>query len=224
MEALKNKIKVVLADDHEIFRDGLRNLLTKNESFEVCGEAATGEELVKLAGHISPDVILTDIKMPEMDGIEATRILHQKFPKMGIVALSMHGEDHFIKDMLEAGANGYLLKNSGKDEITEAIYSVFEGTPYYCKSTTHQLTRLIASSQYNPYKQRQQIGLNEREKEIISLIAEGFTTREIAQKVFLSSRTIEGLRLKIMEKLQVKNIAGLIIYAVKKGILSTKGE
>ena len=219
-----DKIKLVLADDHEIFRDGLRNMLLKNASFELCGEAENGDELIQIAERTHPDVILTDIKMPITDGIEATRILHSKYPQMAIVALSMHGEDNFIIDMLEAGAKGYLLKNSGKEEIVEAIYAVHEGVPYYCKSTTRLLTQLIASSNFNPYRQKKAVELNEREKEIISLIAEGLTNREIAQKVFLSSRTVEGLRMKIMEKLQVKNIAGLIIYAFKKGILLHKSE
>lgn len=222
METNQHRIKIVLADDHEIFRDGLRNLLSKNLSFDLCGEACNGKELIKQVENTLPDVILTDIKMPDMDGIEATALLHQKYPHIGIIALSMHGEDNFIIEMLEAGAKGYLLKNSSKDEITEAIYSIYEGTPYYCKSTTHLLTRLIASSQFNPYKQKPAVVLNEREKEIITLLVEGLTNREIAQKVFLSSRTVEGLRLKIMDKLQVKNIAGVIVYAVKKGILSNK--
>lgn len=212
-------IKIVIADDHEMFRDGFKLMLTKQPSIQLLGEAENGRELLQLTESLQPDVVVTDIKMPIMDGIEATQKIKALFPDMGIIGLSMFDEDDLIVDMLEAGAKGYLLKNAGKEHIVEAIKTVYEGDPYYCKTTSNKLTQMIAKSKYNPYTRKEKVEFTDREKEIIELISKEYSNKEIAEKLFLSIRTVEGHRLKIMEKTGVKNTVGLVVYAIKNNLL-----
>jgi DNA-binding NarL/FixJ family response regulator len=212
-------IKLLIADDHEIFRDGFKLMLSKFTEITLVGEAENGRELIALTETTMPDVIITDIKMPIMDGIEATKKISSLFPNIGIIGLSMFDEDDLIIDMLEAGAKGFLLKNAGKLEIVEAIKTVYEEDPYYCKNTSQKLTRMIAESRFNPYKKREKIDFNEKELEIIQLICKEFTNKEIADKLFLSTRTVEGYRLKILEKMNAKNTVGFVVYAMKHNLV-----
>jgi DNA-binding NarL/FixJ family response regulator len=214
-------IRLLMADDHEIFRDGFKLMLTKYPDIHLVGEAENGRELLELAQELLPDVIITDIKMPVMDGVEATKKIITSFPDMGIIGLSMFDEDDLIIDMLEAGARGYLIKNAGKDQITEAIRTVYQGDPYYCKTTSHKLTSMIARSRFNPYKKAAKVEFSEREIEIIDLVCRECTNKEISDKLFISVRTVEGHRLKILEKMNVKNTVGLVVYALKMGIVKT---
>jgi two-component system, NarL family, response regulator NreC len=211
-------IKLLIADDHEIFRDGFKLMLSKFTDIELVGEAENGRELVELTKKLKPDVIITDIKMPIMDGIDATQKISEKYPDIGIIGLSMFDEDDLIIDMLEAGAKGFLIKNAGKLEITEAIRTVYEGEPYYCKTTSHKLTNLIAKSRFNPYKKVNKIEFTDKERIIIQLICKELSNKEIADKLFVSSRTVEGHRLKILDKMNVKNTVGLVVYAMKHGL------
>lgn len=212
-------IRIIIADDHEIFRDGFKLMLTKQKDITLLGEAENGRELIKMTKELMPDVVITDIKMPIMDGIEATIKISGLFPDMGIIGLSMFDEDDLIVDMLEAGAKGFLIKNANKAQIIEAIKTVYNNNPYYCKTTSNKLAQMIAVSRFNPYKKIQKIAFTEREVEIIIMISQEMTNKEIGDKLFLSVRTIDGHRLNILEKMNVKNTAGLIIYAIKNGIL-----
>jgi DNA-binding NarL/FixJ family response regulator len=212
-------IKLVIADDHEIFRDGFKLMLSKFPEIMLVGEAANGRELMELIEKENPDVILTDIKMPVMDGIEATKKIAELYPDKGIIGLSMYDDDELIIEMLEAGAKGYLIKNAGKDQIIEAIKTVYNDEPYYCKTTSHKLTQMIAKSRFNPYKKTEKAEFSEREKEIIACICDEMTNKEIGDKLFISVRTVEGHRLKILEKMNVKNTVGLVVYAIKNGIV-----
>ena len=212
-------IRIIIADDHEIFRDGFKLMLTKQKDITLVGEAENGKELVALTRTLHPDVIITDIKMPILDGIEATIKIIEEFPEMGIIGLSMFDEDDLIIDMLEAGAKGFLIKNANKEQIAEAIKTVYNNDPYYCKTTSYKLTQMIAKSRFNPYKKTKKIEFSDREIEIIKMISEEMTNKEIGDKLFLSVRTIEGHRLKILEKMSVKNTVGLVVYAIKNGIL-----
>ncbi len=214
-------IQLLMADDHEIFRDGFKLMLTRYPDIVLAGEAENGRELVELTQKLQPDVIITDIKMPIMDGIEATKKITELFPDIGIIGLSMFDEDDLIIDMLEAGARGYLIKNAGKEQITEAIRTVYQGDPYYCKTTSHKLTSMIARSRFNPYKKAAKVEFSEREVEIIELICRECTNKEISDKLFISVRTVEGHRLKILEKMNIKNTVGLVVYALKMGIVKT---
>jgi DNA-binding NarL/FixJ family response regulator len=220
MKILGN-IKVAIADDHEIFRDGLRAMLQKQQDILLVAEAANGKELIEQVKAHEPDIVISDVKMPLMDGAAATRHLCENYPHIGIIALTMFDEEDLIIDMLEAGARGYLLKNADKNEIVEAIKSVYQQQPYYCRHTSNRLAQMVAKSKFNPYKQKQKPDFNEREIDIIGDICNGFTSKQIAEKIFLSVRTVEGLRLKIMEKMEVKNTAGIIIYAIKNNLYNT---
>ena len=214
-----NPIRIVLADDHEIFRDGFKAMLKKQPSVELLGEASDGEELVSLVRELKPDVVVTDIKMPKMDGLQATRIISSEFPNIGIVALSMIDEESQIIDMMEAGALGYLLKNAHKNEIIEAIESVKEHRVYYCDGTSAKLTRMIAASSRIPFHKKQpRVELSQKEIDVILLICEELTNKEIADRLSLSIRTIEGYRDKIQEKIGARNSAGIVIYAIRNGI------
>ena len=211
-------IKLLIADDHEIFRDGFKVMLSKYPDIILVGEAENGKELIELANELKPDVVITDIKMPIMDGIEATRKIAEQFPHIGIIGLSMFDEDDLIIDMLEAGAKGYLIKNAGKEQIIEAIKTVYNNDPYYCKTTSNKLTQMIAASRFNPYKKSVKPEFSKREQEIIGLIYQEFSNKEISDQLFLSIRTVEGHRLKILEKMGVKNTVGLVVYAIKNNL------
>ena len=212
-------IRIIIADDHEIFRDGFKLMLSKQKDIKLVGEAENGRELLELTRQHLPDVIITDIKMPIMDGIAATFKIAEEFPHIGIIGLSMFDEDDLIVDMLEAGAKGFLIKNANKDQIIEAIRTVYQDEPYYCRTTSNKLTQMIAKSRFNPYKKTQKAEFTEREKEIIQMISQEMTNKEIGDKIFLSVRTVEGHRLKILEKMGVKNTVGLVVYAIKNGLL-----
>jgi|SRR6185436_5896703 len=215
-------INIVIADDHEIFRDGFRVLIKKFQEIKLVGEAENGKELIEIVEKLKPDVVLTDIKMPKMDGIEATQYLTRTDSAINIIALSMFDEDNLIIDMLEAGAKGYLLKNADKQEIIEAITTVNKGKTYYCKSTSAKLMQMIARSKFNPYKKSQKAQFKEKELEVIRLICDQHSTKEIGDKLNLSTRTIEGYRERILEKMDVHNTAGIVVYAIKAGIYKIK--
>jgi two-component system, NarL family, response regulator NreC len=217
---MPSSIRLVIADDHEIFRDGLALMLSKQQDIQLVGQAGNGRELASLVKELQPDVVMTDVKMPVMDGIEATRFLLTQNPDLNIIALSMFDEENLIVDMLEAGAKGYLLKNADKQEILDAIHSVYEGKPYYCHHTTSRLASMISKSKFNPYKRKDPLLFTDREKEIIRLICQQLTAQEIADKVFLSKRTVEGHRTRILEKMNVKNTAGVVIFALKHRLVS----
>jgi DNA-binding NarL/FixJ family response regulator len=212
-------IRIVLADDHEIFRDGFKAMLKKQPSVELIGEASNGEELIEITRKLKPDVVVTDIKMPKVDGLQATKILSGEFPGIGIIALSMIDEETLIFDMMEAGAKGYLLKNAHKTEIIEAIKAVNEGQPYYCNGTSAKLTRMIAKSDKIPFnKKSSRPELSQKEIEVIFLICQEKTNKEIADHLNLSIRTIEGYRDRIFEKIGAKNSAGVVVYAIRNKI------
>jgi DNA-binding NarL/FixJ family response regulator len=211
-----NPIKIVLADDHEIFRDGFNAMLKKQPSVELAGEASNGEELVELTRRVQPDVVVTDIKMPKMDGLQAVKIISKEFPNMGIIALSMIDEENLIVDMMEAGARGYLLKNAHKNEIVETIKAVNNGSIYYCDGVSTKLTRMIAKSDKIPFnKKSSRPELSQKEIDVIHLVCEEMTNKEIADRLNL---TIEGYRDRIQEKIGARNSAGIVVYAIRNKI------
>jgi DNA-binding NarL/FixJ family response regulator len=193
-------IKIVIADDHEIFREGFKLLLKNQREIELVGEAEDGKELLEVVARHQPDVAIIDIKMPVMDGIEACKNIKKKYPDMKVIALSMFNDDNLIVDMLEAGARGYLLKNTNKNELMQATKAVFEGSTYYCTATSTKLTKMIAESKFNPYRNHPVKKFTARESDIIKLICEQQTNKEIANTLGLSIRTVESHREKIQEK------------------------
>lgn len=216
---MENQINIVIADDHEIYRDGLQLLLSTLNGVNLLAMAANGDELIEKVKALRPDIVLTDIKMPGLDGVEATRYISAHFPDIGVIGLTMFEEEEQIIDMLEAGAMGYLVKNASKEEMQEAIEAVREKQHYYCRQTTAKITRMIAKSRFNPYKPTQKVSFGEKELEIIQLICEGLTSKEIAHKIHLSYRTVEGYRTRIQEKMKVHNTASIIIYAIKNQLV-----
>ncbi len=210
-------IRVIVADDHNIMRDGLKALIEKQPDIEVIGEAADGRTTIDLAMKLSPDVILMDIAMPDMNGIEATKRIIEKLPKVRIVALSMHSDKKFIAEMLNAGASGYLLKDCAAQEIAHAIHTVMSNRSY--------LSPAITDIMINDYKHllfRETLSvfslLTMREREVLQLLAEGRTTKEIAGHLNVSVKTIETHRQQIMYKLDIHTVAGLTKYAIREGL------
>jgi len=218
MKSTYAPIRIVLADDHEIFRDGFNGLLKKQDEIKLIGEASNGQELVNITGKLLPDVVLTDIRMPVMDGIEATKIITERHPQIFVIALSMFNDDNLVIDMMEAGAKGYLLKNAHKSEIIDAIKTVNRQEIYYCKQTSDKLIKMMANSRFNPYKDKLGQSFTDKEIEVIKLICQQYSNKEMSEHLHFSVRTIEGYRTRIQEKMQVKNSAGIVVYAIKNNI------
>lgn len=212
----RRSIRVVIADDHCLFRNGLRNLLSQIRHIEVIGEAMNGQELVRRSVELSPDIILTDINMPLMDGIMATREIARRRPGTGVIVLSAYNKEEPILRMLEAGALGYVLKSADNEEISEAISTVSEHKPYFCREVTEKLTEIVSRNYQLPPDA--DLHFTDREKEIMRLICREFTSKEIAYSLSLSKRTVEGHRTRIMDKVGAKSIAGIITYAFRSGI------
>jgi two-component system response regulator NreC len=214
----KKYIRVIIADDHDVYRDGLQLLLKKDPDIKVVGEADNGRTLLELVGKLDPDVVITDLRMPVMDGVSAIIEMNSAYPSVRSIALSTFDSEHLIVEALEAGAVGYIIKNAQKGEIIEAIKTVYDGHPYYCKSTSVRLVKMISDSHFNPYKIKENHLFTEKDKEIIKLICEEKSNKEIGEALFMSSRTVEGLRSKILEKMKVKTAAGIAIYAIKNAL------
>lgn len=212
-------IKYTIADDHKIFRQGLRYALADDHKLKLVGEAENGVELLQLLEKQKTDVVLLDIKMPEMDGIETTMKLQERYPEVKILILTTHEEENFIIHLLELGANGYLLKNAEPDEIKNAIHYVFENDYYFNDLVSNAMLRNITYKNKRDTGSEEDIKLNEREIEVLKLICQELTTAEIAEKIYLSSRTVEGIRTNLIEKVGARNAAGLVVYAIKSGIV-----
>lgn len=211
----KRNIRVLIADDHLLFRTGLRNLLSQVKNIELVGEASNGHELLRRSIELIPDVILTDISMPVMDGAIATKEITRRRLGCRIVVLSAFGKEEPILKMLEAGALGYILKTSDTEEIADAINSVYKYKPYFCKEVTQKLTEIVSRNYQLPPAN---IFFTDREKDIMRLICRESTSKEIASTMSLSKRTVEGHRTRIMDKIGAKSIAGVITYAFAHGI------
>jgi DNA-binding NarL/FixJ family response regulator len=214
-----SKIRIAIADDSSIFRDGLKVGLARDDNFELVLETANGEELVAGIERISVDVILMDLKMPGMDGMEATKVIRRHWEHIKILAVTMYDDEKFIIHLMENGANGYLLKNANSAEISRAIYCVCENG-YYFNDLVNKvlLKKLVARVNLTP-SFRHDIDLTERELQVLHLICEEKTNVEIGQMIFLSSRSVEGIRQRLIEKVGARNTAGLVLFAVKNGIV-----
>jgi DNA-binding NarL/FixJ family response regulator len=214
-----NKIKIAIADDYKIFRDGLKVGLSADEQLDVIMEADNGEDLLKEMETEVPDVILMDLKMPIMDGMEATRVIRKKYPTVKVLVVTMYEDDKFIIHLMENGANGYLLKNTEPDEIRKSIHAVFENG-YYFNDLVNKalLKKLVIKNNFKP-SFNQNIELTEREQEVLKLICEEKTAAEIGKEIFLSPRSVEGIRQRLIDKVGVRNTAGLVMFAIKNGLV-----
>jgi DNA-binding NarL/FixJ family response regulator len=209
--------RIVIADDHKIIRDGLKTLLQAELNMELVGEASNGREAVQMALDLKPDVMVIDIAMPELNGIDATNKITSELPNTKIIALSMHSEQQFIVGMLKAGASGYLLKDCAFEELIDSIHTVMNNRKYI----SPQISSVLIDQLINPSQELHVSDiLTDREREILQLIAEGISTKNIAEKLFISAKTVETHRKKIMEKLDLFTIPELTKYAIKKGLTS----
>ncbi|TLM66852.1 MAG: response regulator transcription factor [Actinobacteria bacterium] len=215
-------IRVLLVDDHKIVRDGLRSLLAKQLDIEVVGEADNGREGVSLACELKPDVVVMDIGMRDLNGIDAAHRLGIDAPDVRIIALSMHSDRQYVSAMLAAGAQGYLVKDSAFEELASAIRTVQEGRTYLSACiagvVVDDLVRRMSGLDSGPSGPA--APLSAREREVLQLIAEGSSTKEVASSLHLSVKTVETHRRQIMEKLGIYNVAGLVKYAVREGLAS----
>lgn len=218
---MTNNIKVAIADDHKIFRSGVINTLTPYENINVVFEAEDGVHLLEIMEQQQPDVILMDLKMPNMDGIEATKKVREKYAHVKVIVLTMYEDDNFIVHLIEMGANAYLLKNAEPGEIYEAICTTYEKGFYFNENVNLALLKKVmhkTKQQFKPTFQAE-VPLTDRELEVLRLICEELTTQQISEKIFLSPRTVEGLRQKLLEKTGAKNIVGLVMYAFRNGLI-----
>lgn len=211
------RIKVLIADDHQLFREGLATLLFSAENIEVIAQAKDGNEAIEKVKHFKPDVVLLDIAMPILNGIEATKKIKALFPDIKTITVSMHSDKQYVKGALEAGADGYLLKNCTYRQLTDAIQSVYDGKKYL----SQDITELVISGYLTPSATdtNEYSTLSEREKDIFLLFAEGKSTKEISDKLFISVKTVNTHKQNILDKLGLKSNADIVKYALKNGLI-----
>lgn len=212
-------IRIILADDHTIVRHGLNKLIQQQEDMEVIAQAADGHSTVELTRELSPDMVIMDIGMPDLNGIDATNQIIHEFPQVMVIGLSMHSGKKFVIEMLKAGASGYLLKDCALEELTTAIKAVASGKIYLSPSITD-----VVVENYVRHSEKKESSafslLSQREREVLQLMAEGNTTKQIGLKLHISPKTVEGHRLRIMEKLNMESVAKLTKYAIQEGLTS----
>jgi DNA-binding NarL/FixJ family response regulator len=214
------KISVLLADDHLIVRQGMRALLNAQPDMEVCGEASDGYELLELIGKLSPQVVITDIAMPNLNGIEATRQIQRRYPQTRIIILSMHSAMTYVVKTLQSGALGYLLKNDSFDEVIAAVRAVMQGQRYLSSQIPQPvLDAFLAAGESSQDPQK---ALTGREREILQWIAEGHTSAQIAEKLNISVRTVEKHRANLKAKLGLTSQAEIVHFAIQQGIVTLK--
>jgi len=208
------KIKIILTDDHQLFRDGIKSLLQTTQHIEIVGEASKGKKLLELLKQSTPDILILDITLPDISGIEITRQVSHDYPHLKVLILSMHNEDEFVINALKAGAKGYLPKDISKHELLEAIKTIYEGKEYFSKT--------ISETFFKKFVQRTRIGLQgenpiltPRETEVVKLVAEGLKNQQIADKLFISVRTVDAHKNNIMKKLNLKSNIDIVKFAIK---------
>ena len=210
-------VKIVIADDHKLMREGLSSLLNQQEDIQVVGQATNGREAVQLAERDCPDVVVMDVSMPDLNGIDATRQIIARSPKTKVIALSMHSDRQFVAEMFRAGARGYLLKDSAFEDLASAIVQVTKNETYIAPK--------ISGFNFEEYTRKTDRGdslltprLSDREREVLQLMAEGRGTKEIAAHLHLSSKTVETHRQHLMEKLDMYSVAELTKFAIRQGL------
>jgi two-component system response regulator NreC len=214
------KLRILLADDHIVMRTGLRALLERQPNLEVVGESENGRETVALAASLRPDVVVMDVGMPVLNGIEATQTIVTQCPAIAVVILSMHADESYVMRALKAGARGYLLKDSAAADLMGAIHAISQGKSFF----SPKVSRILAEDYVRVLKQKGAVDtydlLTSREREILQLLAEGKTNKGVATALNISPYTVETHRSHILQKLNLHNSAELVLYAVRKGIIS----
>jgi DNA-binding NarL/FixJ family response regulator len=211
------KKKILLVDDHQLFRDGIQNLLDQQLDLRVIGTAENGRRALEMVRMHSPDVVIMDVTMPHLNGIDATRRILEAYPDIKVIALSMHSHSRFVEEMLKAGAVGYLLKECAFEDLVRAIHEVLEGRMYLSPT----ITRVMVNDFLNPSQKDDVQGLahlTSKERELLQLISEGYTNEDVAQSLHMSRRTVEKHRSRIMNKLGINNVAELVKFALREGL------
>ncbi len=217
---MMKKIKVIIVDDHKIFRDGLMLLLKHFDFLEVIGEASNGEEFLELLNDKVPDIVLMDIKMPKLNGIEATRIALKNYSGLKIIALTTFFEDEYVEEMLLSGVEGYMLKRSNVEDFEKAIRKVFEGGCYFSDEIIDVITRNLSKYREQKSAKQEILDFSDREKQILELVCNGFSNDQIADRIFLSPKTIEKHKSSLFQKTGTFNTVNLVIYAFKNQLVS----
>jgi len=210
---MSERINIVIVDDHTIFRDGLKSLLSQVPNFHVQGEAKTGRDFLNILKNTKPDVVLMDISMPEMDGVEATEKALLKYPNLKIIALSSYSDHIYYYKMIKAGVQGFVLKKSGTEELQDAISNVYNGENYFPQDILKNLIFKLGNTGIDSTSNS--VSLSKRETEVLQLICQGFTNNEIADKLHISPKTVDNHRTKLLSKTNTKNSAHLVMFAIK---------
>lgn len=211
------KVRILLADDHELIRTGIRNLIGGVRDFQIVGESADGEETVAKVRELKPDVVIIDISMPKVSGIEATKRIRAEVPSAKVLVLTMHENAEYVYQILKSGASGYILKNAGKEEITEAIHAVMRGDRFFSPRISELMISEYVRQAEKRDDQSQGATLTHREQEVLRLIARGLNNQQIADKLFISPRTVDTHRTNIMQKLNIHDAVNLVRYALEHG-------
>ena len=213
---MNDTIKIIIVDDHEIFRNGLKMILGRVKHIDIVGEAGNGQEFLDLIRKTSADVVLMDIEMPVMNGIDATTQAIKEQPNLNILALTMFNDDDYIQSMMDAGVRGFLIKNVSKDTLDKAILTVYRGGTYYSEELFNFFTKKFSE---HPKTKEPEIVLTAREKEVLHLLAEGMNNKEIANSLFISERTVVGHKSNLLAKTGTKSAISLLAYSIKNGLV-----
>ncbi|TYP92154.1 two component transcriptional regulator, LuxR family [Fodinibius salinus] len=211
------EIQILLTDDHDIVRDGIRALLEDEIGFAIAAEASNGAEAVETCNNTDIDLAIMDISMPKMDGIEATRQIKNEHPDIKVLALTMMGEDQHIRQMIEAGASGYILKSSDQIELIDAITSILNGQHYFSNDASQSVMMDLVESE--PSEDADPTNITDREREVLELIVDEHTNQQIAEELYISVRTVDSHRRNLLQKTGAKNTAGLVTYAIKNNLV-----
>ena len=213
-------LRIVLAEDHTILREGLRALLSADPNFEIIGEAQNGREAVRCVEKLEPDLLLMDLSMPRMSGMDAIREIKRRYPEVKIIALTVHKTEEYLLTTLKAGADGYVLKDATHEELVMAIKNVMGGKSYLSPGVSEKIITGYLEGRESNRTASPWETLSQREREVLKLIAEGFKNKEIAEDLCISLKTVEKHRANLMKKLDLHNAATLTVYAVQKGLVN----
>ena len=220
-----DRIRVLLADDHPLVRSGIVTLLQTCKDIQIVGEAEDGDEAVRKAGELQPDVVVIDLSMPKLSGIEATKILKRKYPETHVLVLTMHENEEYVFQILKSGASGYVLKSAGKEELSAAIRAAAKGEKFFSPRVSQLMAEgyLRRIDTESGGSRPPDMPLTRREREILTLVVKGLTNQQIADQLYISPRTVDTHRTNIMQKLDIHDVANLVRYAIEHGIIG-EGE
>jgi DNA-binding NarL/FixJ family response regulator len=216
---VEKKLKVLIVDDHEFFRHGLKMVINRLKYAHVVGEASNGQDFLDIIPEKNPDIVLMDIQMPKMNGIEATEKALEKYPGLKIVALTMFEDEEYLQSMIDAGAKGFLLKNITREVLDQALQAISSGNNYYSPELLQFFTRKVSRDNKDD---TEEIHLTRREREILQLICDGLSNKEIADKLFISERTVVGHKSNLLSKTNCKSAVGLLSYAIKHKLVEVR--